>query len=93
MIPSDNLKVLVGLINNIQDFKEGNISETLFVMDMQDYIPQLIELKEYIEDLESDITDLQTDLEEAEHSYEELYDDYLMTESLLEAMEEDEDDY
>ena len=51
------------------------------------------DLKVDLATLQGDYDDLEYQLNEAEHSYEELYDDYLMTESLLEAMEEDEDDY
>lgn len=90
---AEETKVLETIIDIAEDIKDGALPSKTVMLMLGEMLPELMELKEYIVALESDLGILHMELDEAEHSYEELYDDYLMTEAMLEAMEEDENDY
>lgn len=73
---AEETKVLRQIIGSIKDYNEGGISQTTLAFDMQEYLPQLMELQNYIVALETDLDIAQQELDEAEHAYEELYHDY-----------------
>lgn len=73
---AEETKVLKQLIGSIKDYSEGGISQDLLAFDIVDYLPQLMELQNYIVALETDLDTAHMELDEAEHAYEELYHDY-----------------
>ena len=73
---AEETKVLRQIIGSIKDYKEGGISQTTLAFDMQEYLPELMELQNYIVALETDLDIAQQELDEAEHTYVELYHDY-----------------
>ncbi|ARM65999.1 hypothetical protein AM7_052 [Lactococcus phage AM7] len=86
---AEETKVLKTIIDIVEDIKDGALPSKTVMLMLEEILPDLLELQRYIEALETDLDISQQELDEAEHNYEELYDDYLMTEALLEAMEED----
>ena len=73
---AEETKVLRQIIGSIKDYNEGDISQTMLAFDMQEYLPQLMELQNYIVALETDLDEAQQELDEAERAYEDLYHDY-----------------
>ena len=73
---AEETKVLRQIIGSIKDYNEGGISQTTLAFDMQEYLPELMELQNYIVALETDLDIAQQELDEAEHAYVELYHDY-----------------
>lgn len=90
---AEETKVLKKLIGMSKDIKDGALPSKTVALELEEMLPELMELQNYIVALEVDLDTAHMELEEAEHSYEELYDDYLMTEAMLESMEENENDY
>lgn len=86
---AEETKVLKTIIDIVEDIKDEALPSKTVVLMLEEMLPDLLELQRYIEALETDLDIVQQELEEAEHSYEELYDDYLMTESMLESYEEE----
>ena len=86
---AEETKVLRQIIGSIKDYNEGDISQTILAFDMQEYLPQLMELQNYIVALETDLDIAQQELDEAEHAYEELYYDYTMLDNEIDMMREE----
>lgn len=89
---AEETKVLKQIIGSIKDYVSGSISQDMLTLDMIDYLPEILELENYIEALEDD---LQTEREmgwEAERAYDQLWDDYTEMCDDLERYEEDYDE-
>lgn len=86
---AEETKVLRQIIGSIKDYNEGGISQTTLVFDMQEYLPELMELQNYIVALETDLDVAQQELDEAEHAYEELYHDYNWLDDEIDMMREE----
>lgn len=74
---AEETKVLRQIIGSIEDYKEGGISNLLLGLDMLDYLPELYQLQEYIEALETDLEETSEELYEAESYYDALYENYI----------------
>lgn len=85
---AEETQVLKQIIGSIKDYNEGGISQTTLAFDMQDYLPQLLELENYIVALE---TDLETEREMVWEG-DELMTNYIMI-SLDDDLEGYEEDY
>lgn len=82
-------KVLRQIIGSIKDYNEGGISQTTLAFDMQELLPDLMELQRYIEALETDLDIAQQEAEDAMFAYEELYHDYTWLDEEMDMMLEE----
>ncbi|ARM65650.1 hypothetical protein LW4_049 [Lactococcus phage LW4] len=72
----EETKVLKKLINIAEDIKDGALPSKTVVLMVEEMLPELMELQNYVVPLETDLDVAQQELDEAEHAYEELYHDY-----------------
>lgn len=86
---AEETKVLRQIIGSIKDYNEGGISQTTLAFDMQEYLPQLMELQNYVVALEVDLDTAHQELDDAEFAYEELYHDYIMLDNEIDMMREE----
>lgn len=73
----EETKVLRQIIGSIEDYDNGGISDFLLIQDVLSYLPELHQLQEYIEALETDLEETNEELYEAESYYDALYEDYM----------------
>lgn len=90
---AEETKVLTRLIDIAEDIKNGELPSFVPALELEEMLPDLLELQNYIEALETDLGEARQDLDEAQYSYEELYSDYIMLDNemdmMLEAYEEE----
>ena len=73
---AEETKVLKKLIDMSEDIKDGVLPAKIVVLMIEEMLPELMELQNYIVALETDLDIAQQELDEAEHAYVELYHDY-----------------
>lgn len=73
----EETKVLRQIIGSIEDYDNGGISDFLLIQDVLSYLPELHQLQEYIESLETELEETNEELYEAESYYDALYEDYM----------------
>ncbi|QGF21107.1 hypothetical protein H1N72_gp44 [Lactococcus phage P596] len=73
---AEETKVLQKLINIAEDIKDEALPAKTVVLMVEEMLPDLMELQNYIIALETDLDIAQMELDEAEHAYVELYHDY-----------------
>lgn len=83
---AEETKVLETLIDIAEDIKDGALPSKTVMLMLEEMLPQLIELQNYIEALETDLDIAQQELDEAQYYCEELYYDYTMLDEELDMM-------
>lgn len=73
---AEETKVLKKLIGMSKGIKEGTLPSLVVALELEEMLPELMELQNYIVALETDLDIAQQELDEAEHAYVELYHDY-----------------
>lgn len=70
---AEETKVLRQIIGSIEDYDNGGISDFLLIQDVLSYLPELHQLQEYIESLETELEETNEELYEAESYHDTLY--------------------
>ena len=86
---AEETKVLKRIIDIAEDIKDGALPSFVPALELEEMIPDLLELQRYIEALETDLDTAHMELDEAEHAYEELYHDYTMLDDEIDMMREE----
>ena len=86
---SEETKVLKKLIGMSKAIKDGALPSLVVALELEEILPDLMELQRYIEALETDLDTAQQDLDEAEHAYAELYSDYTWLDEEMDMMLEE----
>lgn len=86
---AEETKVLKKLIGMSEDIKDGWLPSKTVVLELEEMLPDLMELQNYIVALETDLHTAHMELDEAEHAYEELYHDYNWLDDEVEMMMEE----
>ena len=86
---AEETKVLKKLIDMSEDIKDGWLPSKTVTLMVEEMLPELMELQNYIVALETDLDIAQQELDEAEHAYEELYYDYTMLDNEIDMMREE----
>lgn len=83
---AEETKVLTRLIDIAEDIKDGALPSFVPALELEEMLPDLLELQRYVEALETDLGEVQQELYEIQYSYEELYNDYIMLDEELDMM-------
>ena len=86
---SEETKVLKRIIDIAEDIKDGALPSFVPALELEEMLPDLLELQRYVEALETDLDTVQQDLDEAEHAYAELYSDYTWLDEEMDMMLEE----
>ena len=86
---AEETKVLTRLIDIAEDIKDGALPSFVPALELEEMLPDLLELQRYVEALETDLGEVQQELDEIQYSYEELYYDYTMLDEEMEMMREE----
>ena len=86
---SEETKVLKKLIGMSKAIKDGALPSLVVALELEEMLPDLLELQNYVVALESDLDTAHQELDDAEFAYEELYHDYTMLDNEIDMMREE----
>ena len=83
---AEETKVLKKLIGMSESITKGALPSLVVALELEEMLPDLLELQRYVEALETDLGGVQQELDEIQYSYEELYNDYIMLDEEMDVM-------
>ena len=86
---AEETKVLKKLIGMSKDIKDGALPSKTVVLMLEEMLPDLLELQNYVVVLETELDTVQQDLEEVQFAYEELHYEYSMLDEEMDMIREE----